>query len=44
MELPQARPIYHLAGMNSSIEEFFGLVEEVSGVRAPRLMNGSVCA
>lgn len=27
MELPQARPIYHLAGMSSSIEEFFGLVE-----------------
>jgi nucleoside-diphosphate-sugar epimerase len=38
MELPQVRPIYHLAGMNSSIEEFFGLVEAVSGVRAPRLM------
>jgi len=38
MELPQARPVYHLAGMNSSIEDFFGLVEKVSGVRAPRLM------
>lgn len=37
MELPQARPIYHLAGMSSSIEDFFGLVEQVSGVRAPRL-------
>jgi nucleoside-diphosphate-sugar epimerase len=38
MELPKARPVYHLAGMNSSIEEFFGLVEEVSGVRAPRMI------
>jgi hypothetical protein len=38
MGLPEARQIYHLAGMNSSIEEFFGLVETVSGVRAPRLM------
>jgi dihydroflavonol-4-reductase len=38
MELPQARPVYHLAGMSSSIEEFFGLVEKVSGVRAPRMI------
>jgi len=37
MELPQARPVYHLAGTSSSIGEFFALVEKVSGVRAPRL-------
>jgi len=38
MELPQVRPVYHLAGLSSSIEEFFGLVEQVSGVRAPRFV------
>ena len=38
MELPEVRPIYHLAGKSSSISEFFGLVEKVSGVRAPRLV------
>lgn len=38
MELPQVRPIYHFAGMSSSIEEFFGLVERVSGVPAPKLI------
>lgn len=36
MELPRARPVYHLAGLSSSIEEFFALVAQVSGVRAPR--------
>jgi nucleoside-diphosphate-sugar epimerase len=41
MELPQARPIYHLAGMNSSIEEFFGLVEEEG--RAAALFPRSCC-
>lgn len=35
MTLPGVRPIYHLAGTASSIEEFFGMVEEVSGVAAP---------
>jgi len=38
MELPEARPVYHLAGTSSSISEFFSLVERVSGVRAPRLV------
>ncbi|MGI9249007.1 MAG: NAD-dependent epimerase/dehydratase family protein, partial [Woeseiaceae bacterium] len=38
MELPEARPVYHLAGTSTSISEFFGLVEKVSGVRAPRLV------
>ena len=38
MELPQARPVYHLAGLSSSIEEFFALVARVSGVRAPRFL------
>jgi dihydroflavonol-4-reductase len=36
MDLPDARPIYHLDGTCSSITEFFGMIEEVSGVRAPR--------
>ncbi len=36
MDLPHARPIYHLDGTCSSIKEFFGMIEEVSGVRAPR--------
>ncbi|MEJ2256158.1 MAG: NAD-dependent epimerase/dehydratase family protein [Woeseiaceae bacterium] len=36
MTLPQPRPVYHLAGTASSIEAFFGMVEEVSGVAAPR--------
>ena len=35
MALPSPRPVYHLAGTASSIEEFFGMVEEVSGVAAP---------
>lgn len=35
MTLPEVRPIYHLAGTASSIEEFFAMVEEVSGVTAP---------
>jgi nucleoside-diphosphate-sugar epimerase len=30
------RPVYHLPGTAGSIEEFFGMVEEVSGVPAPR--------
>ena len=36
MELPQLRPVYHVPGLACGIEEFFGLVEEVSGVPAPR--------
>ncbi len=36
MALPHARPIYHLDGTCSSIEDFFGMIEEASGVRAPR--------
>lgn len=36
MRISRARPIYHLAGYSSSIREFFGMVEEVSGVPAPR--------
>lgn len=36
MQLPEARPVYHLDGTCSSIREFFGMVEAVSGVRAPR--------
>jgi len=36
MVLPNARSIYHLDGTSLSIKEFFGIVEAVSGVRAPR--------
>jgi len=36
MDLPQPQPIYHLDGTCSSIQEFFGMIETVSGVRAPR--------
>ena len=36
MALPNARPIYHLDGTSLTIREFFGMVEAVSGVRAPR--------
>lgn len=36
MEMASPRPVYHLAGYDSSIQEFFALVEEVSGVQAPR--------
>lgn len=36
MTQPQARPVYHLDGTCLSIEDFFGMIEEVSGVRAPR--------
>ena len=36
MDLPNPRPVYHLDGTCSSIREFFGMVEEVSGVQAPR--------
>lgn len=36
MELPHARAVYHLDGTCSSIIDFFGMIEEVSGVRAPR--------
>ena len=35
MERPEARPVYHLAGTSSTIEEFFDMVGEVAGVRAP---------
>ena len=38
MEIPAPRPVYHLAGYDSSIQEFFALVEKVSGVKAPRHM------
>ena len=36
MALPHARPIYHLEGTCSSIEDFFGMIEHASGVPAPR--------
>ncbi|MBT8081340.1 MAG: NAD-dependent epimerase/dehydratase family protein [Gammaproteobacteria bacterium] len=35
MQRTEVRPVYHLAGTSSTIEEFFGMVGEVSGVRAP---------
>jgi nucleoside-diphosphate-sugar epimerase len=36
MQMPEPQPVYHLAGHDSSIEEFFAMVAEVSGVLAPR--------
>jgi nucleoside-diphosphate-sugar epimerase len=33
---PAPRPVYHVEGTECSIEEFFGMVEEVSGVPGPR--------
>ena len=38
MELPQARPVYHLPGTQCSIEEFYRTVAELAGVRPPRLV------
>lgn len=38
MVRPQVRPAYNLPGFASSIEEFFAMVEDVSGVRATRRM------
>jgi nucleoside-diphosphate-sugar epimerase len=38
MAVPKARPIYHLAGTSTTISDFFERVEQVSGVRAPRLV------
>ncbi len=38
MDLPHPRPVYHLDGTCSSIKDFFGMIEEASGVRAPRLV------
>ncbi len=32
---PAARPVYHLGGTSTSIEEFFRMVQDVSGVPAP---------
>jgi nucleoside-diphosphate-sugar epimerase len=34
---PNPRPVYHLSGTSCSIDEFFKMVEEISGVAAPRL-------
>ena len=36
MKVPTVRPAYNLPGLASSIEEFFGMVEEASGAPAPR--------
>ena len=36
MRAPSVRPVYHLPGTAGSVEEFFGMVEEVSGAPAPR--------
>jgi nucleoside-diphosphate-sugar epimerase len=33
---PAARPVYHLVGTSCSIEQFFAMAQEVSGVPAPR--------
>lgn len=36
MQRPGVRPVYHLAGTSSTIKEFFEMVGQVSGVRAPQ--------
>ena len=36
METAQPRPVYHLPGLASSIEEFFAMVAAASGTAAPR--------
>ncbi len=36
MSIPRPRPIYHLPGTACSIEEFFGMLAEISGTPAPR--------
>jgi len=38
MRITNPQPVYHFAGCSSSIREFFAMVEQVSGVRAPRLV------
>ena len=38
MSRPRARPVYHLTGTACSIESFFGMLEEISGVPAPRIV------
>lgn len=32
---PAARPVYHLGGTATSVEQFFGMLQDVSGVPAP---------
>lgn len=36
MHRPEARSVYHLDGTCCGIQEFFGMIEQVSGVPAPR--------
>jgi nucleoside-diphosphate-sugar epimerase len=38
MEHPEPQPVYHLEGTECGIQEFFALVEEVSGVPRPPLL------
>lgn len=37
MSLPQPRSIYHLPGTECNIDQFFGMVSQISGLPAPRL-------
>ncbi|MGH7831339.1 MAG: NAD-dependent epimerase/dehydratase family protein, partial [Candidatus Binatia bacterium] len=37
MDIPAPKPIYHLVGTECTIDEFFQMVEEISGVPAPKL-------
>lgn len=37
MVIDEPQPIYHLSGTACSIDDFFGMVEKVSGMPAPRL-------
>jgi nucleoside-diphosphate-sugar epimerase len=36
MRLPTPRPVYHLPGIQCSIEEFYRQIAELAGVRPPR--------
>ncbi len=38
MELPRVRPVYHLPGTVCSIREFYGMVAQVSGRKAPSVV------
>jgi len=38
MTHPEARAVYHIEGTECTIEEFFGMIEEVSGVPRPPLV------
>ncbi len=44
MVIPNPRPVYHLPGTQCTIDEFFGMIAEISGVPAPKLHVPAVVA